>query len=605
METGGRVRTERRLAAILAADVAGYSRLIGADEEGTLGRLRSIRAKVIDPIIAEHRGRLVKTTGDGLLVEFGSVVDALRCATEVQRDMAQRNSETAEPERIEYRIGVHQGDIVVEGDDILGDGVNIAARLEGLAAPGGICVSGRVQEDTAGRLGLSFEDLGEQVLKNIARTVRVYSISAAALPALPPGMNTSKTANPPPASPPLLSIVVLPLANLSGHAAQDYFADAITDDLTTDLSRIAESFVIARNSAFTYKGKSVDTKQISRDLGVRYIVQGSVRRTGEHVRVNVQLIEAANGAQLWAERFETTRSDLDEAQEEIVSRLAHTLNRELVVAEFGHIERQQKLHPDARDLIMRGWAWWHRPTTTPARQEARRAFEQALAMEPDSIGAKIGLAATVTQIMVEGSSSSFSKDEALAERLFRDVLERDTHHPVARAQMALLRRVQNRLNDAQVEAEMAVALDRNNELALKQLGQIMLFQGDPAAGIPHLEKAVRLNPRGPNLWSIQWPLGQCHLLLGNVDEAIALFRKARAANPNAYYLYLNLSGALGLQGDLDEARSALAEALRLKPEVDSLARYRAATPWITNTRHWALREKSLNVGLRRAGFREE
>jgi adenylate cyclase len=605
METGARVRTERRLAAILAADVAGYSRLIGADEEGTLGRLRSIRAKVIDPIIAEHRGRLVKTTGDGLLVEFGSVVDALRCATEVQRDMAQRNSETAEPERIEYRIGVHQGDIVVEGDDILGDGVNIAARLEGLAAPGGICVSGRVQEDTAGRLGLSFEDLGEQVLKNIARTVRVYSISAAALPALPPGMNTSKTANPPPASPPLLSIVVLPLANLSGHAAQDYFADAITDDLTTDLSRIAESFVIARNSAFTYKGKSVDTKQISRDLGVRYIVQGSVRRTGEHVRVNVQLIEAANGAQLWAERFETTRSDLDEAQEEIVSRLAHTLNRELVVAEFGHIERQQKLHPDARDLIMRGWAWWHRPTTTPARQEARRAFEQALAMEPDSIGAKIGLATTVTQIMVEGSSSSFSKDEALAERLFRDVLERDTHHPVARAQMALLRRVQNRLNDAQAEAEMAVALDRNNELALKQLGQIMLFQGDPAAGIPHLEKAVRLNPRGPNLWSIQWPLGQCHLLLGNVDEAIALFRKARAANPNAYYLYLNLSGALGLQGDLDEARSALAEALRLKPEVDSLARYRAATPWITNTRHWALREKSLNVGLRRAGFREE
>src|SRR5437868_7875184 len=210
METGGRVRTERRLAAILAADVAGYSRLIGADEEGTLGRLRSIRAKVIDPIIAEHRGRLVKTTGDGLLVEFASVVDALRCATEVQRDMAQRNSETAEPERIEYRIGVHQGDIVVEGDDILGDGVNIAARLEGLAAPGGICVSGRVQEDTAGRLGISFEDLGEQVLKNIARMVRVYSISAAALPALPPGMNTSKTANPPSASPPLLSIVVLP-----------------------------------------------------------------------------------------------------------------------------------------------------------------------------------------------------------------------------------------------------------------------------------------------------------------------------------------------------------------------------------------------------------
>jgi adenylate cyclase len=330
----------RRLAAILAADVAGYSRLIGADEEGTLNRLRSIRAEVIDPKIAAHNGRLVKTTGDGLLVEFGSVVDALRCATEVQREMVQRNEETAEAERIDYRIGVHQGDIVVEDADILGDGVNIAARLEALAEPGGICVSGRVQEDAVGRLDVSFDDLGEQVLKNIARTVRVYSISAAALSALPPIMNTSKIANPPPASAPL-SIVVLPLANLSGDGAQDYFADAITDDLTTDLSRIAESFVIARNSAFTYKGKSVGTKQISRDLGVRYIVQGSVRRTGEHVRVNVQLIDGANGAQLWAERFETTRSDLDEAQEEIVSRLAHTLNRELVVAEKSRTRRRR------------------------------------------------------------------------------------------------------------------------------------------------------------------------------------------------------------------------------------------------------------------------
>jgi adenylate cyclase len=226
-------------------------------------------------------------------------------------------------------------------------------------------------------------------------------------------------------------------------------------------------------------------------------------------------------------------------------------------------------------------------------------------MEPDSLGAKIGLAATVTQIMVEGSSSAFGEDETLAERLFREVLERDTHHPVARAQMALLRRVQNRLNEAQAEAEMAVTRDRNNELALKQLGQIILFQGDPAAGIPHLEKAVRLNPRGPNLWSIQWPLGQCYLLLGEVDKAIRLFREACAANPTAYYLHLNLAGALGLRGDLDEARLAIAEALRRKPEVNNLARYRASTPWITNPRHWTLRDKTLNVGLRRAGFPDE
>lgn len=604
MNTGGRARTERRLAAILAADVTGYSRMIGADEEGTLGRLRSIRAEVIDPNIAKHQGRLVKSTGDGLLVEFASVVDALRCAVEVQQAVAGRNAGTGVANRIEFRIGLNVGDVVVENGDIFGDGVNVAARLEALAEPGGICVSARVQEDAAGRLDLNFDDLGEQTLKNIARPVRVYSIKAAVLGGLPPITDTPKTAKRPASTAPL-SIVVLPFANLSSDPEQEYFVDAITDDLTTDLSRIAGSFVIARNTAFTYKGKPADIKQIGRDLGVRYVLQGSVRRTGDHVRVNVQLLDAETGSHLWVDRFDTSLLDLDEAQDEITSRLAHTLNRELVVAEFGHIEREQRLHPDARDLIMRGWAWWHRPATTSARQEARCAFEQALAMEPASIEAKIGVAATITQILVEGSSSSFDQDEVLAERLFREVLERDAHHPMARAQIALLRRLQNRLSEAQAEAEMAVSHDRNNELALKQLGQIMLFQGDPAAGIPHLERAIRLNPRGPNLWSIQWPLGQCHLLLGNVDAAIALFRKASVANPNAYYVYLNLSGALALRGDLDEARSALAEALRLKPEVNTLARYRASTPWIRNPRHWALRDKTLNAGLRRAGFPEE
>jgi tetratricopeptide (TPR) repeat protein len=254
---------------------------------------------------------------------------------------------------------------------------------------------------------------------------------------------------------------------------------------------------------------------------------------------------------------------------------------------------------------MRGWAWWHRPTTSVARQEARRAFEQALALEPGSIDAKIGLAATVSQILVEGWSGSFDQDEALAERLLREVLERDAQHPMGRAQMGLLRRIQNRLSEAQVEVEIAIALDRNSELALKQLGQILLFQGEPGAAIPHLEKAIRLNPRGPNLWSIQWPLGQCHLLLEHVDAAIDLFKKACAASPQAYYLHLNLSGALGLRGDLGEARASLAEALRIRPDVNTLARYRAATPWITNPRHWALRDRTLNLGLRRVGFPDE
>ena len=302
-----------------------------------------------------------------------------------------------------------------------------------------------------------------------------------------------------PVTAPSLSIVVLPFTNLSNDPEQEYFADGITEDLTTDLSRIADSFVISRNTAFTYKSKPVDVRQVGRELGVRYVLQGSVRRTGDLVRVNVQLVDAENGAHLWADRFDTSRIDLDQAQDEITGRLAHTLNRELVVAAVGRIEQQHKIDPDARDFVMRGWAWWHRPTTISARQEARRAFDQALEMDPESIDAKIGLAATITQILVEGWSNSFDQDQALAERLLHEVLERDAHHPMARAQMGLLRRVQNRLSEAQAEVEMAIALDRNNELALKQLGQILLFQGEPLAAIPHLEKAIRLNPRGPNL----------------------------------------------------------------------------------------------------------
>jgi adenylate cyclase len=598
------VKATRRLAAILAADVAGYSRLMGADEEGTLNRLRSIRADVIDPKISEHRGRVVKTTGDGLLIEFASVVDALRCASEIQNAIAEGNTGIATEKRIEFRIGINVGDIVVEDGDIFGDGVNIAARLEGLAEPGGICVSARVQEDAAGKLDVTFKDLGEQSLKNIARPVRVYRVGTEAT-----FSQTTVTADarsqPHSATAPPLSIIVLPFANLSNDPDREYFVDAITEDLTTDLSRIADSFVISRNTAFTYKGKPIDVRQVGRELGVRYVLEGSVRRTGNQVRVNVQLTDAETGAHLWADRFDTSFIDLDQAQDEIIGRLAHTLNRELVVAAVNRIEQQSKSNPDARDLVMRGWGWWHRPTTISARQEARQAFDQALGMDRESIDAKIGLAATITQILVEGWSNSFDQDQALAERLLHEVLERDAHHPMARAQMGLLRRVQNRLSEARAEVEMAIALDRNSELALKQLGQILLFQGEPQAAIPHLEKAIRLNPRGPNLWSIQWPLGQCHLLLGHVDEAIDLFRKACAASPRAYFVYLNLAGALGLRGDLDEARTALADAIRLKPEVNSLARYRAVTPWITNPQHWALREKTLNVGLRRAGFPDE
>ncbi|MGC2200583.1 MAG: adenylate/guanylate cyclase domain-containing protein, partial [Stellaceae bacterium] len=345
----------RRLAAILAADVAGYSRLMGADEEGTLERLKALRRELLDPKVAVHHGRIVKTTGDGLLVEFASIVDAVGCAVAVQQAIPKRNTGVAADSRIELRIGINLGDVIVEGDDLYGDGVNIAARIEALADAGGVFVSNTVYDQVRDRLPFVFDDLGEQQVKNIARPVRVYALGTAAVAALPPVASGISDPWPAPLTPPL-SIVVLPFVNLSNDPEQEYFADGITEDLTTDLSRIADSFVISRNTAFTYKGKRIDVRQVGRDLGVRYVVEGSVRRTGDQIRVNVQLIDAESGALIWADRFDTSRADLDQAQDEITGRLAHTLNRKLVVAAVGRLERQHKTDPDARDLVMRGWA---------------------------------------------------------------------------------------------------------------------------------------------------------------------------------------------------------------------------------------------------------
>jgi adenylate cyclase len=318
----------RRLAAILAADIAGYSRLIGADEEGTLNRLNAIRAELIDPIITTHRGRIVKTTGDGLLVEFGSVVDALRCAAEWQAGMVERNA-GASDKRIDFRIGINVGDVVVENDDIFGDGVNVAARLEGLAEPGGICVSARVQEDAAGRLGLTFDDLGEQSLKNIARSVRVYRVRRPATKSTPSGAPIKATL-PLPDKP---SIAVLPFANMSGDPEQEYFADGMVEEIITALSRIRWLFVIARNSSFTYKGRSVDVKQVGQELGVRYVLEGSVRKAGERVRITGQLIDALTGTHLWADRFDGSLEDVFELQDQVAISVAGVIEPTLHAAE--------------------------------------------------------------------------------------------------------------------------------------------------------------------------------------------------------------------------------------------------------------------------------
>ncbi len=356
-------RVERRLAAILAADIAGYSRLMGVDEEGTLAAIKAVRAELTGPTVAKHRGRIVKTTGDGALVEFASVVDAVRCAVDVQQGMTERNTGVLADKRIEFRIGINLGDIIIDEDDIFGDGVNVAARLEALAEPGGICVSRVVRDQVRDKLDIAFDDMGEQQVKNIARPVRVFRVGPQAA-----GLQSPHPAPPPPAGegsarsarvwaiegPPRLSIVVLPFANLGGDPEQEYFADGITESLTTDLSRISGSFVIGRSTAFTYKGKGADLKQVGRDLNVRYALEGSVQRGGNRLRVNVQLIDTESGRHLWAERFDKPLADLFDMQDEIVAHLASQLGTQLAEAEARHAERSPAPELDGPLFSRRG-----------------------------------------------------------------------------------------------------------------------------------------------------------------------------------------------------------------------------------------------------------
>jgi TolB-like protein/DNA-binding winged helix-turn-helix (wHTH) protein/Tfp pilus assembly protein PilF len=405
---------------------------------------------------------------------------------------------------------------------------------------------------------------------------------------------------------PRLSIVVLPFANLGNDPEQQYFADGITDDVTTDLSRISGSFVIARYTAFTYKDKPVDVKQIGRELGVRYVIEGSVRRSGNQVQVNVQLIDAETGAHLWADRFDTDRTNLTQAQNEITGRLARTLNVELVEAASRRIERERAADPDARDLATRAWARLLRgPPSAATVQEALQYAERALEIDPGLVEAKLGIAAMLDGRLTNGWSSSVEEDQARAERLLQDVLEHDPNDPRAHISLGVLRRFQNRLGEARIELETAIALDRNHTVAFRNLGLTLMQLGKPEAAIPYIEKSILLSPHDPNIVNNYASLGQCHLLLGHLDQAIEILRKARAADPRASGIRLSLAGALGLRGEIDEARAEIAEAIKLNPKVNSLATWRASAPWITNPPYWALREKTVNVGLRRAGFPEE
>jgi len=526
----------------------------------------------------------------------------VRCAGEIQRAMADRDLDLAEERRLRFRIGINLGDVIADGGDIYGDGVNIAVRLEGLAAPGGICISGTVRDHVGDRLPYAFEDMGEQSVKNIARPIRVYAVRLEGIAGLPTASRSSSMSSSPPGPAPRLSIVVLPFANLSDDRDQRYFADGITEDLTTDLSRLSDMFVISRNTAFTYRNKPVDTRQIGRELGVRYVLEGSVRRSGNQVRVTVQLIDAEADAHLWAERFDRDTGDLFSLQDEITSRIAAALDLELIGAEAA----RGTDHPDALDYILRGRAITAKPRTRDNWAEMISLFEHALALDPRSVDAQSWLANALTSRALDQMADSAVADMARAEELAGQALEASPHSLLGHYAKAQVLRAQGRYKEAIPEYETAIAINRNWVGAIAHLGQCKLFTGSIEETIPLVEKAIRVSPRDGQIANWYWRIGVVHLVQSRLDEAIRWFEKARGANPGRPIPYAWLASAYALKGDLDRAAAELAEARRLNSDdrYSSIARLKAVADFGVPTVR-ALFEATYFAGLRKAGMPEE
>ena len=480
----------RKIAAILVADVVGYSRLAAADEDRTLTRLRGLRSDLIDPAIAAHHGRIVKRTGDGNLIEFRSVVDAVRCAIEVQNGLVERNAGLPPERRIEFRVGIHLGDVVEESDgDLMGDGVNIAARLEGICKPGAVCLSEDAYRQVKGRLDLAVTELGPTELKNIAEPIRVYSLDVGA----PAHAKPTPTPTPEKSAPPRLSMVVLPFANIGGDPEQEHFVDGVTESLTTDLSRIRGAVVIGRNTAFTYKGRPVDLRQIGRELNVRYVLEGSVQHGGNRMRVNVQLIDAETGNHLWAERFDKPLADLFDMQDEIVARLAGTLNAQLAAAEARRAE--QAPNPNSMDLYFQGLAWFNKGRIPDNVAQARRFCERALTADPRNVDALIGLAYAGT---VEGANS-FVTDPmaafAAAEAKLTNALSLVPDHARGHMLLGYVEILTKRAAQGIAECEHVLALDRNLAAAHSIIGLGKILIGHAEETEAHVGEALRLSPR--------------------------------------------------------------------------------------------------------------
>jgi len=642
----------RRLAAILAADVVGYSRLMGADEAGTARAVRDHRAAAA-PIVRAFGGRLVKTMGDGVLLEFPSVVAAVECAISMQQQMAERNEDVPEPKRILYRIGVNLGDVLIEGEDILGDGVNIAARLEGICEPGGVCISGSAYDHVRGRIEAAFVDLGDQALKNIARPIRAYAIGVAdiaGVKVLAPVTSTAPPAPTPqkrrfgraplaaaliglliviaggawwffaanqaasvtakaPAEAARLSIVVLPFANLSGDPGQDYLADALTDALTTALARMRDTFVIARNTAMTFKGKPVDAKAIGKELGVRYVLEGSVQPSGDKMRVNAQLIDAGAGAHLWAQQFDTPRADLLQTQDAIVTHLTHALDVQLTEAEAARLKRTPAANPDAEDLALQCSAGASKVGGIGKEADAAYALcEQALAIDANNVRALTQLGWKFFLPAMGGVSGDPKRDLERADELVSKALALDPDWTAIHDLKGVILLIQARFPEAIVEHERALALDPSNSDAARDLGFDYLRFGEFDKSFEYFDKAIWESPHDPSLAHLYGGKASANFGLKRYDQAIDWARRAIAVNPNyIQYVHATLIAALALAGHDAEAREALKRYLAL-PSTGPLKTIAAFKAYFSaqggNPPRVEANERTYD-GLRKAGMPEE